>query len=298
MRRLSAYQLNELNQLTDVTDAFEVGIFPGGEPYVKLSEQSVTEGRPILICLRFRGAVDLMVFCEAVRAAQMVSSEVHGFVPYFPAARQDRETRNPLMPLSVRLYADIVNHLGLKSVSVLDPHSPVTPALLDRVNVLPVSPLCVDSAEGFAGFGHTRYNGVIAPDAGAEKRANEVASTMGAVPVFSGGKRRDTGSGALTGFRFDENNLESGRYLLVDDICDGGGTFAGLLAAIRKMYPEWSHTFDLWVTHGVFSGKYRHNLSGFDRVMTTDSVCYGGEFYEVVELIPYFKSTFEAMLRN
>jgi ribose-phosphate pyrophosphokinase len=56
---------------------------------------------------------------------------------------------------------------------------------------------------------------------------------------------------------------------VVDDICDGGGTFALLRDA---MPPEVS--LDLWVTHGGFTGPEhsRQALAGYHRVHTTDSL--------------------------
>jgi ribose-phosphate pyrophosphokinase len=299
---VGVYQLDGLERLTDVSSTIEAGIFPAGEPYVKFTPQPLFKsGHPTLVTGSIRCAVDFMTFCETVRAVKLHTDRVIAFIPYFPAARQDRVTQLPTMNLSVGLYADIVNSLGLDRVFLLDPHSPVTPALIDNVRLVDVADLCVeatglDSAKRFFAY---QYAGVIAPDAGAEKRAYDVASHyMMEVPVYTAGKHRDPATGALTGFSFDAE-LESGRYLLVDDICDGGGTFAGLLEKILEKHgdPEL-HRFDLWVTHGVFSGNAKKNLKGFDRVITTDSVHVGGEGYTVWPLMTELASLFEGELKR
>jgi ribose-phosphate pyrophosphokinase len=64
-----------------------------------------------------------------------------------------------------------------------------------------------------------------------------------------------------------------GRYIIVDDICDGGGTF-NLLAHEFKADPQaGASKLELFVSHGIFS----KGLSGIDpvieRVTTTDSWC-------------------------
>jgi ribose-phosphate pyrophosphokinase len=282
-------------------ELLETGIFPAGEPYVKLTpDWFFKNNTPTLVTASIRCAVDFITFCETVRAVKLHTDRVIAFIPYFPGARQDRVTHLPTMGLSVGLYADIVNSLGLDRVFLLDPHSPVTPALINNVRLVDVADLCVEACgmQTEKPYREYEYRGVIAPDAGAEKRAYEVASHyVMQVPVYTAGKHRDVSTGQLTGFSF-EANLEPGRYLLVDDICDGGGTFAGLLAKLRGLFPKDSHTFDLWVTHGVFSGNATKNLKGFDRVITTDSVHVGGEGYEVWPLMTELASLFEGELKK
>jgi ribose-phosphate pyrophosphokinase len=55
--------------------------------------------------------------------------------------------------------------------------------------------------------------------------------------------------------------------LIVDDICDGGGTFIGLAAELKnknagKLY--------LAVSHGIFSKGF-DSLKCFDKIFTTNS---------------------------
>jgi ribose-phosphate pyrophosphokinase len=304
VNQVGIYQLDGIDRLNDLSETVETGIFPAGEPYVKFTPGPwFNEGAPTLVTGSIRCAVDFMTFCETVRAVKLHTNSVIAFIPYFPAARQDRVTDNPTMNLSVGLYADIVNSLGLDQVFLLDPHSPVTPALILGVRKVDAANLCVEAcrtgSDPHSDLYAYQYSGVIAPDAGAEKRAYEVASHYHMqVPVYTAGKHRDTASGALAGFSFDAE-LEPGRYLLVDDICDGGGTFAGLLAKLHEKYgdPEL-YRFDLWVTHGVFSGNAKRNLKGFDRVITTDSVHVGGEGYKVWPLMTELASLFEGELKK
>ena len=52
------------------------------------------------------------------------------FMPYIPHARQDRNVSGRLFTL--KSFAEIINSLNFAIVVVLDPHSDVSTALLDR----------------------------------------------------------------------------------------------------------------------------------------------------------------------
>lgn len=232
---------------------FKLFYFPAGEPHVVLPDD--LEGANLLIRAEIGGDgaafMALLVLADAVLRTQLESLRL--YLPYLPGARQDRGA-----PLTARVYADAINAMDFDEVFILDPHSDVGPALLDRCRVL-------DAAElvEFA-VGKGRYAGLICPDAGAEKRVGAVAARTG-LPVFHGRKHRDYATGKLSGFSLEP--LPAGHYLVVDDICDGGGTFVGLAEVLRA---AGATGVDLFVTHGIFSKGIV--LAGIDHVYTTQSV--------------------------
>ena len=128
-------------------------------------------------------------------------------------------------------------------VVVADPHSTVAPALLDRVEI--------ESAEGFLGqvLALPEFVGgvaLVAPDAGAHKRVLALGERFGA-PVVCCAKLRNTATGKLSGARvLDE--VPDLPLLVVDDICDGGGTFVALAALLRR---HSDRPLGLYVTHGL-----------------------------------------------
>ena len=155
---------------------------------------------------------------------------------------------------SAKSVAKDLNARRFPAVVVLDPHSDVAPALIDRCRVFAAS------------FPEDRqYDGVIAPDGGAAKRASYIASALG-VRLYHAWKTRDVGTGTLAGFGTEP--LPSGHYLVVDDICDGGGTFVGLADALVA----YGVHADLYVTHGLFTKGTRPLLDRFGRVFCTDSI--------------------------
>ena len=86
--------------------------------------------------------------------------------------------------------------------------------------------------------------------------------------MIQASKRRDVATGKLSGFAVDLPEGE-GNYLVVDDICDGGGTFMGLADAAHAS--EYRATLDLFVTHGVFSKGVGPLQTRYRTVYTTNS---------------------------
>ena len=176
-------------------------------------------------------------------------------LPYVPGARQDRINDEGDFLFTLASVAEMINSVGFDVVRVCDPHSPET---LRRINNCVVL-RDIDFAQAFA---LKKYDGVIAPDHGAIDRASKMAYALG-LPCFTAGKTRDVETGKLTGFEPPEGLKEGGTYLLVDDICDGGGTFMGLAEAIGpKVY------LDLYVTHGLFTKSAQPLYNYFGHVYT------------------------------
>lgn len=238
--------------------------FPAGEQHIQWADEPPVSSMATDVHLAYmQGAssddlVSLAMWAQATRGG----GERVLLLPYLPGARQDRGR-----PLGAKVYADLINSFELSKVICFDPHSDVMPALLNRCVTVGIEQLPYWTSERVA-----KYVGVIAPDAGARKRAEAVAGVLG-VPVYQALKHRDFATGKLSGFTCEELP-EIGQLLLVDDICDGGGTFVGLAdgpfkPSIDATSGQWR--FDLWVSHGVFSKGVGELTAKYRRILTTDS---------------------------
>lgn len=241
-------------------DTAELIRFPGGEWHVKAPDG--LDGQRLAL-VRGASADDLFALAVWADAVHRAGGTPHALIPYFPAARQDRY--QPGEALSSKVYASFVNSLNLASVTVLDAHSPVILALLDRVVHVDTTTFAAHAVRSTAGT----CRGVIVPDAGAAKRSEAVAAILG-VPTYQALKHRDPNTGKLSGFQVPDLPIASGNdyFAIVDDICDGGGTFMGLAQATGLARQH----LVLFVTHGIFSGK-AYELDGYyHRIYTTDSI--------------------------
>lgn len=186
-------------------------------------------------------------------------------LPNMPGARQDRVNQEGDFLFTAKSVAKMINDREFPRVILIDPHSEVTPALIDRARVFHTD--AVLDGE-FDAEGSPQYAAVVSPDAGAEKRAGAVAKLL-EVPLIHGWKTRNVSDGKINGFGLQPSGLPHGsRVLVVDDICDGGGTFIGLSdqIAAQGLVP------DLYVTHGIFSAGTEVLLQRFVKVFCTDSV--------------------------
>jgi len=183
-------------------------------------------------------------------------------IPYFPGARADRG-----QPFGLGVYADFIRSMQLDHIVIFDPHSGETG---DQLHAAADDLTIVHSDELFhqshvqSLLGH--YDGIIAPDKGAAARAQKVAIAFD-IKMYQAEKTRDFETGKLSGFKLDGLPTD-GKYLIVDDICDGGGTFLGLADAINIPFGQ----LDLYVSHGVFSKNATQTLpEKFGRIFTTNS---------------------------
>ncbi|MBI3235932.1 MAG: ribose-phosphate diphosphokinase [Bacteroidetes bacterium] len=240
---------------------FKQFIFSGGEPHIKI-ESTFNLEEKITITHRINSFNDLGLICLAVDALKRMNANYDTlFIPYFPAARQDR-VMVPGEPLSNKVYADIINQLQFKKVMIYDVHSEVTPALLN--NCLPVTnhefiqEVTKDIGKPVI---------LISPDGGALKKIYKVSEFLGGIEVVECSKHRDVKTGNLIGFKVYADDLEGSDCLIVDDICDGGGTFIGLA---EKLKSKNAGKIYLVISHGIFSKGF-DELKNFERIYTTDS---------------------------
>lgn len=250
--------------------------FPAGEAHVKAETDPTAES--VVEIARVYGAsgddmFTLAMWADACHRRADARHRAHPesepnrmvlLMPYLPGARADHAE---FVPLGAQVYADFINALGADQVVCFDPHSPVMPEMIAGVTVIDSTRLIRSHIVGRADR-DTRpqhYDGIIAPDKGAAVRARQVANACH-LPLYQAGKTRNPDTGKLSGFTC-EPLPDNGRFLVVDDICDGGGTFMGLAEATGL--PK--ERLGLYVSHGVFSRNAIQLHSAYGEIWTTDS---------------------------
>ena len=206
---------------------------------------------------------DLMKLCLFVDAFKRFVGRMpcRLVLPYIPYARQDR-VANEGEALSISVFCNILNSLNFKQVIVLDPHSDVSTALLNNVKIIPQWEIFADSVPADVDL--------ISPDAGALKKIyklQQAVKKLGIdVPVRTATKHRDTQTGFISNTTLDGNPTHK-TCVVVDDICDGGGTFNALANVLNEQYEKRI----LMVTHGIFSKGLEELSKNYDRLLSTNS---------------------------
>jgi len=243
--------------------AFERFRFNGGEPHIKIK---AVVGKEVTIETNLKNAdyfIELIMATDALR--RMGAEKIFLLAPYIPGGRQDR-----VMvfgePLSIKVYADIINSQGYEKVHILNPHSSVTSALIDRCYEIPTGPLFDRSLPTFD-FEECVF---ISPDAGAYKKTLELAQPWTGCNVVTAEKVRNIRTGEIektTLHIYDSDDIFEQICIIADDICDGGRTFVELGKIIKSHMPA---ELILYVSHGIFSNGLDGLSRYFDRIITTN----------------------------
>lgn len=259
-KQLNKFQVDVNKTLSLQYEAFT---FSGGERQVRiLSGLPAVSISEVLITAFLKSSEDVMellLLCDAIKRHRKTDKDLtlKIKIPYFPYARQDRVC-NEGEALGVKVMAQLINSIGATEVLVQDPHSDVVTALLDNCYVPPLDIMLLTAVPAFFRDHNTV---LVAPDAGASKKVFELGKKLG-MPVLQAHKQRNTANGEITGVVLEPNPFADGRkYLIVDDICDGGRTFVELAKVIHNDLKP--NCIALYVTHGIFS----KGLSVFDKLI-------------------------------
>ena len=240
---------------------FESFTFPDGQPHFKLLHRDeFNEATVEAVIMSPTDLFQLDLVAEVLRH--------NGIVPnldirYLMGARMDRRI-DKMQPNTLGVVAHTINGMGFHKVRVLDVHSSFGEQAINAENVLPF----VTFERVLKEMPGPDQTVVIIPDKGALTRVTTLLAFHQGWPYRQATKIRDMATGNLTGFGIasDASFIKGKKCLIVDDICDGGGTFTGLSKVLRDCGAD---TVDLFVTHGIFSKGLP--LLGIDHVYTTNS---------------------------
>lgn len=165
-------------------------------------------------------------------------------IAYMPYSRMDRQMSS--MAFSLKYVADIINSLNFDSVTILTPHSNVTPALINNVKVI----YDVGIQEAYR---RSAPDYVFYPDNGACKSFGE---HLAYTNYFYGNKKRELSTGKIEKYELvNVPDINGKNILIIDDLCVKGGTF---ILAAQALKLAGAAKVDLFVTHlekAVYEGE-------------------------------------------
>ncbi|AWN03991.1 phosphoribosyl pyrophosphate transferase [Rhodococcus phage Peregrin] len=238
--------------------------FPGGELHMKAEPQTF-QGKEIawVSGTNVEDYIKLAMWSDTV---EYQGGEPHAIIPYLPAARGDKD-----VPCGAAIYSELIAlSRNLASISYVDAHSPTMPDYLKTR--LPGIPHRHYESQMMIPETGIDIQMVIAPDKGAATRAAQWANKLN-VPLIQAGKKRDPKTGKLSGFECEDFELpDYSNVLIVDDICDGGGTFVGLVDELKTQPKHQLLRFYLFTTHGIYSQGTAKLKSRFSEIWTTNTL--------------------------
>lgn len=188
-------------------------------------------------------------------------------MPYIPNARQDR-VNNPEDVFTLKYFAELINSLNFTEVRVLDAHSSVSLALIDRVKQYTPQKY-IEKVIGEIAQNTGKKPLMFYPDEGAGKRY----SGMIALPYCFGIKNRDWNTGEIKSLSVagGTDRIAGNDVLIVDDICSYGGTFIRSAEALAALGAVDIYLFVSHCEENALRGKLCA-CNQIRQIYTTDSI--------------------------
>lgn len=251
-------------KLTDIAGKeipLMLSTFPAGEALVRVSENNSAVVHVEWKFERMSEVFTLALIADAIKQQGKQLGTL--YVPYLPFARQDRVCSKG-ESFSLKVVAEFINDLNFFAVVSEDVHSDVAKDLINSLIVMPqyiyVNKLCRTYKEEVG-----KECIVVIPDAGAAKKSANIAGTK----VYAT-KTRNPLTGELSGFDVASEHIGDKDFLIVDDICDGGGTFIGLAKELQKLTTGKIY---LYITHCIASKGFEVFDNVIEKIYTINPMC-------------------------
>lgn len=251
-------------RLNTTSDQIKHFLFKSGENHVQLLNDY--SGHEIDLFYQYGGDQSLFKLAMIVDALKRQGRvDLSLTIPYFPGARQDRVC-NSGEALSVKVYADFINGLQFRQVSVFDPHSDVVAAVVNNCRVVKNHEFVRKVVPLVPTFSYK----LISPDAGANKKIFDLAKFLGGPEVIRADKIRNVADGAIIGTEVYADDLTGETCYIVDDVGSYCNTFKALAKELKSKNAD---KIILILSHYEGVANLRElKQSGIDEVITTNSL--------------------------
>ena len=211
--------------------------------------------------------MELLLMIDAAKRAS--AYKIIAVMPYYGYARQDRKDR-PRVAIGSKLVANMIQAAGADRLITMDLHAPQIQGYFD----IPVDHL--DSHAVFIPYiENLRLENLTfaAPDVGSANRIREIASYFEAEMVICDKHRKRANEIASMVVIGDVTDRD---VVLIDDICDTGGTLAKSAALLKE---KGARSVRALITHPVLSGKAYENIekSVLEELVVCDTIPLRGE---------------------
>lgn len=253
--------------------------FPNGE--IQIDRDSLPEKGWLIQSISFKYENDSdLIKLMFVKKFVETNYDYHGtlVIYYMPYSRMDRSENGS--PFTLKYVADFINSLGFKRVKIIEPHSDVTPALIDNAESLYINFNLIEKVKERVSFNDEK-DFLVFPDAGASKRY----SKMKAKNILFCNKNRDFETGRIKSLDLvgDTSEAYGKTAIIVDDLSSYGTTFIHTANRLRE---EGFVEIILLVAHAenaIFKRSDRTGMLLFehvDQIFTTDSILTEQNYWE------------------
>lgn len=219
-----------------------------------------------------RHLMELLIMTDAfIRAS---AERVTAVIPYFGYGRSDKKDR-PRVPIAAKLVSNLITKAGTQRVLTVDLHASQIQGFFDiPVDHLYAAPVVVD----YFNTNPIENLIVVAPDTGGAERARAYAKRLNAGLALCDKRREHANVADVMNIVGD---VRGKNCLIVDDMCDTGGTICKVAEALHK---AGANEISACFTHGVLSGGAVDNIaaSHLKKVIVTNTIPTSAKAQELV----------------
>lgn len=231
--------------------------------------------------------MELLLMIDAARRAS--AYKVIAVIPYYGYARQDRKDK-PRVAIGSKLVANMLVAAGADRVITMDLHAPQIQGYFD----IPVDHL--DSSAVFIPYIQSlRLENLTfaAPDVGAANRIREIASYFEVEMVICDKHRKRANEIASMMVIGDVENRD---IVLIDDICDTGGTLVKSAALLKE---KGARSVRAMITHPVLSGNAYENIANsvLEELVVCDTIPVNKNLAKKIKVLTV-SDVFAVAIRN
>lgn len=268
-----------IDMLKDEGTKFQKFTYPAGEIQVRLFENQIEEVQKadkvvITAYVTDGNPMPVLLLASAIGG---LSTDLYTIVllPYLAYSRADRRfVPGDCFAIETFLYT-LSSSWFVDEIITFDVHSRTSLQLTGTIANVPAEDTIVSILSQLPA-----ETTILLPDKGSLSRYD--LSKFFNHKVGCCDKVREPGTGKLTGFTVPEIHTE--HAIIIDDLCDAGGTFSGLAAKIKETQPEVK--LYLYVSHGIFSKGLGTLNQYFEHIWTTDSFPSGMKSDSIFTIIP------------
>jgi ribose-phosphate pyrophosphokinase len=231
-------------------------LFPDKQPHINID--GVNENDEVQVTCSITDANNLLLLLQCGNALDnLFAKKKELIIPYLMGARFDRLMQKG-DSVDLKVIANLINGCGFEKVYLYDVHS-------DTSTVLIENSINISNAELVKQY--TKEDAIlICPDAGAVKKVSKYFDLNSNIKdVVYCNKSRDLSNGNITLKVLEADKCKGKNCVIIDDLCDGGGTFLAIASQIKPAH------ITLIVTHGIFSKGFDVFKGTFDEIIVSDS---------------------------
>lgn len=255
------YKTLNLVDLSKSDFKYSIYNYPDSEKHIVLHDTDWNKYSKINVITRISSMDNLFILLQVNQILQHEGVKINRLIIlYLLGARCDRRFSLG-EAIDANIIQSLIGNVSAEYILFLDPHS------INKKNFdfIPSEKIGTKYNLILKNLDLYRYN-ICYPDEGAERRYSSELNPHSARLMGEKHRKLDRISISLTESRLLDTDYP---ILVIDDLCDGGGTFAALANELDAIYPDFKR--EIWVTHAIQKSGIELLASKYNKVYITNS---------------------------